>query len=260
MRPLELLTKNLCSDQFTVLQADTIFQTAFRALRSQHTHVGDRLLAALERRYEQRKNIELLSCLRFLVDPLEYNPGDGLLEFADLRSEVKGLCTRLFPEPEATATQDLEPELEAEAERRPDELQPQLSDAEKLAAQFTEDLQSIGLRKKKTSTDVSAEMGLACKTGNLTDRLQKLLTALESIQASSVEAERAFSTAGRFVTKVRNRLGDSTLDSYCFANHKFKMESRLVAVIIFCFHIFHSNLRKSCLFHFNCSRYLIIVL
>ena len=63
-------------------------------------------------------------------------------------------------------------------------------------------------------------------TGDLTDRLQKLLKAVESVQASSIESERAFSIAGRFVTKIRNRLGDKTLDSYCFAKQQFLNELR----------------------------------
>jgi hypothetical protein len=58
----------------------------------------------LERRYEQLKNIKLLSCLHFLTNPLEYDSDDGLLEVPELRSEVKGLCTRLFPEPELEPT------------------------------------------------------------------------------------------------------------------------------------------------------------
>jgi hypothetical protein len=84
LRPLELLTKNLCRDHFIALQADTVFQTAFKALRSQQTHIGDRLLAVLQNRYEERKNSELLSTLRFLTNPLEYEPGGSLLEFMDL--------------------------------------------------------------------------------------------------------------------------------------------------------------------------------
>jgi hypothetical protein len=240
LRPLELLTKNLCRDQFNVMQADTVFKTAFNLLRRQHTHIGDQLLAALERRYAQRKNNKLISCLRFLSNPMEYEPesDDGLLEVAELRQEMKGLYTRLFPEPLSkppAMQEDWEQEGGSGQVTRPeDSEEPQLSYAEKLAAHFNEDLRGMGLKKKKASTDLSAEMCLASKTGDLTDRLEKLLRALKSVQASSVESERAFSTAGRFVTKIRNRLGDSTLDNYCFANHKFKNESRLVAIIIFC--------------------------
>ena len=36
------------------------------------------------------------------------------------------------------------------------------------------------------------------------------------------EAERAFSVAGRFLTKLRTRMLDSTLDGLVFLNHAFK--------------------------------------
>jgi hypothetical protein len=99
-----------------------------------------------------------------------------------------------------------------------------LSYAAKLSKQFKADLQNIGVQKKKTS-DIVAEISLASKTGDLTERLQKVLNGLESVQASSVESERAFSIARRFVTKIRNRLGDKTLESYCFANYQFRNNS-----------------------------------
>ncbi len=90
LRPVEVLTKNLCMQHFTTLQADTVFQTAFSILRSQQTHIADRLLAALETRYKQRKNINLLSTIRFLMDPVgyEYEPGRDLLDFPDLQVQV----------------------------------------------------------------------------------------------------------------------------------------------------------------------------
>jgi hypothetical protein len=226
LKPLEILTKNLCVDQFSVLEADTVFKTAFNYLRRLQTKVGDRLLASLEKRYEERKNLRLLSCLLFLTDPMEYEPEDGLLELSEIRSEAKDLCSRLFPEtvPEAGATQaDPDPEAASSQGTRSQSLDTK-NLSEKLAAQFKEDLKSIGTKKKKTSTDIAAEMGLASKTGDLTERLEMLLRALSSVQASSVDAERTFSTAGRFVTKIRNRLGDRTLDSYCFAHHKFKTD------------------------------------
>ncbi len=75
LRPLEALTTNLCRDHFTTRQAETVFQTAFAILRSQQTTIGDKLLAALERRYKQRKNVELLSLLTFLSDPMGCEPG-----------------------------------------------------------------------------------------------------------------------------------------------------------------------------------------
>jgi hypothetical protein len=72
-------------------------------------------------------------------------------------------------------------------------------------------------------------LGFLVKTETLTDRLVKLLHALESVQASNVKSERAFSCAGGFVTKVR--MGDNTLDNYCFARHKLQMAKKLALVV-----------------------------
>ena len=46
--------------------------------------------------------------------------------------------------------------------------------------------------------------------------LQTLYEALLTIQRTSVEAERAFSACGLFVTKLQPRLHDSTIDALCF--------------------------------------------
>ena len=43
--------------------------------------------------------------------------------------------------------------------------------------------------------------------------LDMLYQALKTIKPTSVEAERAFSTIGFFATKIRNRMGDKTLDA-----------------------------------------------
>ncbi len=64
-----------------------------------------------------------------------------------------------------------------------------LSYAEKVSAQFRMNLENIELHKGRTN-DIVGEMNLASVTGDLTDRLQKLLKAVESVQASSVESER----------------------------------------------------------------------
>ena len=53
-------------------------------------------------------------------------------------------------------------------------------------------------------------------TGEKTRRLRQLEEALLSISPTSVEAERAFSSAGNFVTKIRSRLSDDTIDDLCY--------------------------------------------
>jgi len=252
LKPLEILTKTLCSEQFTALQADRVFRIAMDALRRQQTIISDRILAALETRYQQRKNIFLVSALSFLTDPMDYEAkNEGLLEYSELRIQMSAFCKRLFLDP------DQEPEARQSTSQVPGSTsstfadpgpssastsqdsstsgastEPKLSYSEKLSAMFDKELKSIGIPKKSKICDIFAEMSLASKTGELTDRLTKLLKALESVQASSVESERAFSTAGTFATKVRNRMEDSTLDNYCFARHKLQMTRKLVTRVV----------------------------
>ena len=65
-------------------------------------------------------------------------------------------------------------------------------------------------------------MDLFRKTGRKSKHVTLLLEELDSIPQTSVESERAFSAAGLFITKIRSRLGDDTLDSLCFLKSYFR--------------------------------------
>ena len=57
--------------------------------------------------------------------------------------------------------------------------------------------------------------------------LQQLYLALGTIQPTSVEAERAFSVCGLFITKRRNRLSDKSINALCFLkSHLLKSKQR----------------------------------
>ena len=53
-------------------------------------------------------------------------------------------------------------------------------------------------------------------TKKRTSNLDLLHTALKSIEVKSVEAERSFSASGLFITELRSRLNDETLNALCF--------------------------------------------
>ena len=57
--------------------------------------------------------------------------------------------------------------------------------------------------------------------GDLGNTLTKLRGALATIVPTSVEAERAFSAAGLFVTKLRTRMSDTMIDCLCFLRAHF---------------------------------------
>ena len=66
------------------------------------------------------------------------------------------------------------------------------------------------------------EMSFFESTNECPKTLKLLKTAIDTIPPSSVEAERCFSAAGLFVTKLRSNLSDEMIDSLCFIKGHFK--------------------------------------
>jgi hypothetical protein len=228
MRPVEILTKNLCQAGFDTLMAELVFQSVLRALQAQNTCVADQLYRSLAVRYQGRRNIKLISALQFLTDPVGYRPNRGSLEICDIRDELKDLSNRLYP---TEVVEDGREDEIRDDSRNQQNLEQ--SYARKLADQFQADLAKTCVPMEKKLEDIDAEMALAAKTGELTSRLRNLREALQSIPASSVASERAFSTAGRFITKIRNRLGDRSLDNFCFARSKLAIQRQVILLTIY---------------------------
>ena len=64
--------------------------------------------------------------------------------------------------------------------------------------------------------DIKQEMNLFEATKKPSTKLELLFNALLSIPPTSVEVERAFFAAGLFVTKMRSRLRDKSLNALTF--------------------------------------------
>ncbi|GFW50613.1 transposable element Tc3 transposase [Trichonephila clavipes] len=80
--------------------------------------------------------------------------------------------------------------------------------------------------KKSTSFNkiMKQEMQLFGSTENPSPNIIKLCEALKTFPLTSVEAKRAFSAAGLFVTKLRTMLSDKSTDFLCFLKSYFKNE------------------------------------
>jgi hypothetical protein len=217
-------------------QADIAFKTTFTILQSQNSSVADSMLEALKLRYDQRRNDKLLSCLKFLSNPVAYSPTGSDLEMPQLRIAIRETYERLFPEveqrrPERNQEQQvtLHSVSDSEEEDNPAEetRQPparKLNYGEQVSKMFEEALNDTEVTNQGISKTLhmNEEIALAAKTGELTSKLKSLHMALLSIPAASIESERAFSIAGSFATKIRSQLSDKTLDRFCFAKSYYK--------------------------------------
>jgi hypothetical protein len=192
------------------------------------------LLEALKLRYDQRRNDQLLSCLKFLSNPVGYSPTGSDLEMPQLRIAIRKTYERLFPEveqPERNQEQQVNLHSVSDSEEEDDPAvetrQPparKLNYGEQVSKMFDEALNDTVVANQGISKTLhmDEEVALAAKTGELTTKLKSLHVALLSIPAASIESERAFSVAGSFATKIRSQLSDKTLDRFCFAKSYYK--------------------------------------
>lgn len=74
------------------------------------------------------------------------------------------------------------------------------------------------IAKEFTAFQMTNEMG-SC--------LKKIYKVLQTVQPTSVEAERAFSAAGLFVTKLRSSLKDDSIDALCLLRSYFLLKNIL---------------------------------
>jgi len=82
------------------------------------------------------------------------------------------------------------------------------------------------IRFETMSSKVQKEMSLFENGGRRGDYLERTYSYLMTIKPTSVESERAFSSAGQFVTKIRSRLNDETLDELCFLKAYLKKHKK----------------------------------
>ena len=75
---------------------------------------------------------------------------------------------------------------------------------------------------KNIFTSVKNEMTKFESNGYRGPHLTLEYEAILTIPPTSVESERAFSTAGYFCTKIRSRLNDETLNTLCFLRSYFQ--------------------------------------
>lgn len=85
-----------------------------------------------------------------------------------------------------------------------------------MKASMAQPLDNCKLNDKSMQAAIKSEMAVFERSGVRGRSLQLVYSHLLSIPPTSVEAERAFSSAGLLCTRIRSRLGDDTLDTLCF--------------------------------------------
>ena len=73
-------------------------------------------------------------------------------------------------------------------------------------------------------SEIKRELTIFENTGEQPAILEKVFCAIKTLPPTSIEAERAFSAARMFVTKLRSRLNEKTIDALIFLRKNLKSE------------------------------------
>ena len=228
LEPVKLAVEAMCRQNATLLTAEGIFLFLVREIKKQRTTLAKKLLSAVKNRIQQRRKNDLINLMRYLQNPNTFSQNDTNDIFDDepLSSTAKEsfskiattLISSLFVDDKADGQQtqqDANEEVAANCR--------QVSLFERLQAHIEHSTDFTDTQSDTQSDDrnqlqevIKQEMNLFEVTRKRPTKLELLFNALLSIPPTSVEAERAFSAAGLFVTKLRSRLSDKSLNALTF--------------------------------------------
>ena len=232
LEPIKLAVEALCRKDATLLTAEGVFQFLFVELEKRKSSLAEDLLCAVKNPVQQRRQHEVVNLLRYLQNPNSsiYNehypdeiPSCSNSEEGFVKTATTLFC-RLFwgSDSNKAKSQDENEVIELASNNQKDEslfkrLQTHIEHSTNSTP--TQQLKTIVNDRPRVSqlqTVIKQEIKLLEATEKRPGKLEQLFKALLSIPPTSVEAERVFSAAGLFTTKLRSQLSDKSVNALCF--------------------------------------------
>lgn len=207
MEPVKLAITNLSREDATLITAHKILEFMFTKLSAINSDFSRELQKNLKKRVDDRMNTDLMNLLLCLKDPTSM-PSEKTLKFA------ANLSSRLFG---ITLTEGSTEEENKEVNNEHLSLQEELN----LILQKDES-PKLPLGEGSEFRWLKAEFALFRKTGQRTENLQKLFSAMLCLKPTSTDVERVFSVSGNFCNKIRSRLSDRSLQALVFLKYFYK--------------------------------------
>jgi hypothetical protein len=220
----------VCRRDATLLTADVALNFCLEKLNELASPISQELASALSRRAKERRTefAGILAYLHYGTYALEtMDPIFSVPKKTQMANLIKTFLSRVNLDPNDQLDQSEEPEVQimedAEGEPR------QKKRKSKSAMELNEAIKKMQTPSKPTiqTKDVlgfiKREMALFEGGGSRGYYLQQTYDALKVISPTTVESERAFSSAGYLCNKVRSSMNDNTLDSLCFLRSHFQI-------------------------------------
>ena len=212
----------LCRRDITVSKSEKIFEYVLKKLAEETGTISQKLLATVTDRIESRRNKGICGLVRYLENPDSYDQvvESSLLSYPkkrELAKVAKDVFSRLFPCEliDSNSTENLENDIAKEPSTKKSKTE-ELNDI----LYQTED-QHLDRFQENILNHIKKEMTFYEATRECPKILKIVKSCLNSLPPSSVEAERCFSAAGLFISKLRSSLSDEIFDCLIFARSYF---------------------------------------
>ena len=220
---MEIASNALGSNNNNLFKADRILEFLKAESGKNTSSFGIKLHNNLENRIIQRRNLQVAGLIRYLSSN---GTTDSTLQYpskTELGKAARDIFFRLF---KPNIVSNNESESPSEADPAPAAPVLKKSKMEELNS-FLQETSSPRTPQASFQTaaevlvEIKREMAIFESTGQRPACLEKVYSALITLPPTSVEAERVFSAAGLFITKIRTRLNDEAIDSLCFLRRHF---------------------------------------
>lgn len=216
LKPIKLAVEALGRRDINLITADAILNVLLNTLSKNDDNISAQILIKLKERINERRNIELVSLLKFL-QTLNLTSSTHL-KVANKSTVFNYACSiykiLFFSDELEDVTENSESDNES-------------NENIDFVSQLTNAVNdSMTKKMSKRRFNLKQELMTYETTGNLTHNLNLLLSALKTIPPTSVESERVFSLSSNFCRKKRSSLSDKSLDCLTFLKSFFLNKNR----------------------------------
>ena len=223
LAPFKAAVDALASKDADMLLSEKIIAFVLKKLGELQPNISKDLTKRFSIRIDKRRNGRLVHLFEYLKKSSCIDQPEDHLGHKVSRKKIAAMSTsllqRLFVSNESDEVVSNE-EQEVTTSNNGQETQTQMTLAQELYA-FVADDKNEEQCNNVSSRVVQKEMMLYEITKRRPNNLEKLYAALKTIKPTSVEAERAFSALGYFVSKIRNCFNDDTIDALLFLRHYY---------------------------------------
>lgn len=217
LKPIRLVSEAMGRRDATLLTAEGSLFFLFAKLKEQVSSIASELYQAVRRRISERRNVSVVSVLRFLHDGTTTSSCEELpiLSRAQTIKALKEDFKRFI----MAANSEYD---EVSIIEKPKTLQEELQTC---IDERTSKYKQPEAEVRDCSKILQKEVNLFEATKQLPPNLKMIYDALLTIKPTSIDSERIFSDAGNICTKKKCSMSDKSIDALSFLKCFFREEA-----------------------------------